>query len=65
MIENEYPFKKAFLDNNYTILIQLLENNIIPTNTELIYILSQNNYLADCLALRKIEELKFLYIVNE
>lgn len=51
-------YKKAFLDNNYNELILLLNNNIKPTTTELLFILEHNQYIADCIALKNINDLK-------
>ncbi len=52
------PYKKAFLENNYKELINLLSKKIKPTTEELLFILNHNHDLADYIALKNIKDLK-------
>ena len=55
---NKQLFKNAFLNNDYNELIKLLSEDNTPSSEELLFILIHNHYIADCIALKDIDELK-------
>jgi hypothetical protein len=58
------PFKQAFLHNNITEIISLLNKKISPTSEELLFILSHNHQLADYIALKNVNGLKSILNIS-
>lgn len=58
-------YKEAYLNNNITEILKLLNNKITPNTEELLFILEQNQFLADCIALKDIEKLSnYISLIN-
>lgn len=58
------PFKQAFLNNNIIEIISLLNKKITPSSEELLFILSHNHQLADCIALKNVNGLKSILNIS-